>query len=259
MNTLQVFAGQSEMITFGLTVADLPPALQVADPHIQILVGDHFETMVPGVNTGGPNTPNAVGPMISETHDWVAAHPGDTLYVVLSAKGSTGLTAGVAPNWSPEQPANPDGSPNGMFNKTTALVNTAKALTGLQVHDVFWSEGETPATDATAAATFQHETQDVFAHMRSDWGADQIVFSQISGRTGFAYGDEVRAAQQAIAQADPHSLLINTDALTLQADNLHITDASAVGLGDAYFVGGEVLHLMNAVGVSLFGGLVAEL
>jgi hypothetical protein len=257
MSALVVLAGQSEMITFGLTPASLPAYALTPDPHVQILVGSAFQTMVPGVNTGGPNTPNAWGPVVSYAHDWTAAHPGETLYLVLSAKGSTGLTAGAAPNWSPEQPAAPDGSPNGMFNKTTVLVDEAKALTGLPVSAVLWSEGETPATDATQAATFGAQTADLFAHMRSEWGADRIVFSEISDQPGFAYGDPVRAAQLAIAAADPHALLIDTDALPLQADNLHFAAAGALALGDAFYVGDELGELLTAVGARFMGEIVA--
>lgn len=257
MSALQVFAGQSNMIVFGLTPSQLPPYALTPDPHVQILVGSHFETMVPGVNTGGPNTPQAWGPIVSETHDWVAAHPGETLYVVLSAKGSTSLAAGSAPNWSPEQPPSADGSPNGMFNKTTALVNEAKALTGLPVSDVFWMQGEQDATDAANAAAYHDRLGDLFAHMRADWGAGEIVFGEISGRTGFAFGDQVRAAQAAVAAADPQTVLIDTDALALQADNLHFAPTGALELGDAFYAGDVLGQLLTQVGARLVGEIMA--
>lgn len=251
MSALVVFAGQSEMVTFGLGPADLPAGAYTPDPHVQILTATGFQTMQPGVNTGGVNTPESWGPEVSFAHDWTAAHPGETLYIVKSVKGSTGLAPGSAPNWSPEQPQPPEGV-SGMFIKTTLLVNQAKALTGLPVSEVLWDQGQTDATDPATAQAYAARLTDVFAHMRSEWGADTIVFDEISNRTGFAYGDQVRGAQVAVANADPHALLINTDHLTLQADNLHLTAASALHLGDALYVGGELQHLLTQVGVSLF-------
>lgn len=257
MSVLQIFAGQSNMIVFGLTPALLPAYALTPDPRIQILVGDHFETMVAGVNTGALNTPQAWGPIVSEAHDWTASHPGEIDYVVLSAKGQTSLAMGVAPNWSPEQPPSADGSPNGMFNKTTVLVNEAKALTGLPVSTVFWMQGEQDATDPANAAAYQGRQADVFAHMRAEWGASQIVFGEISDRSGFAYGDEVRAAQQAVAATDPHTVLVNIDDLPLQDDSLHLTAGSALDLGYAFFAGDALGQLLAQVGARFMGEIVA--
>lgn len=258
MTALVLFAGQSEMITFGLTPADLPAYALTPDPHVQILVDGAFQTMVPGVNTGGLNTPNAWGPIVSETHNWTLAHPGETLDVILSARGSTSLTPGSLPNWSPEQPQPPAGI-SGMFFKTTVLVNQAKALTGLPLSTVFWAHGETPATDPAQAASYGRDLTDLFAHMRSEWGADRIVFSEISSQSALAYADQVRAAQMAVAAADPHVLLINTDALPLQADHLHLAASSALALGDAFYVGDALEHLLAQVGARLSGELMAGL
>ncbi|HEX5263258.1 MAG TPA: sialate O-acetylesterase, partial [Phenylobacterium sp.] len=224
MSELVVLAGQSNADVFGVTAADLPAGYYTPSPLVQVWVaGVGFQELVPGVNSGGVNTPSAVGPEVAIAHDWLANDPGQTLYIVKSVRGSTGLEPGAAPNWSPEQPAQPDGAPNGMFNKTTALVDQAKAVTGLPVATVYWMEGETPATDAAQASAFQADTQDVFAHMRADWGAGDIVFGEVSAASGFAFGDEVRAAQTAIAAADPRTLLVDIDALPLQADDLHLT------------------------------------
>lgn len=260
MSALIVLAGQSNALVFNLTPADLPAYALTPDPHVQILVGGAFQTMVPGVNTGGPNTPSSWGPEVAFAHAWTAAHPGETLYLVKSAKGSTGLVAGAAPNWSPEQPPAADGSPNGMFNKTTALVDQAKALTGLPVSDVLWMQGEQDATDPLAAAAYRANLADLFAHMRSDWGADRIDFGQISDHAGLAYDDAIRAAQLAVAQGDPRTLLIDTEALADQADHLHLSAAGALALGEAFYLadalGGLLDHAHARFSGELFAGLM---
>lgn len=252
MSELVVLAGQSNAGVFHLTPGDLPTGAFSPDPHVQIWTASGFQTMEPGVNTGLPNYPDSWGPEVSFATDWLRDHPGETLYLVKSVKGSTGLEPGVAPNWSPEQPPLPDGTPNGMFNKTTVVVDAAKAATGLPVSEVLWMQGEQDATDARAAADYEHNLADLFAHMRSEWGASDIVFGEISARTGFAYADEVRGAQVDVAEADVHALLVNIDQLPLQADNLHLSAQSALGLGDAFYIGAELQHLLTLIGAGLF-------
>ncbi len=86
--SLVVLAGQSNAVIPGVAVDQLPAHLQAADPMVRIWTGDRFEVLQPGVNTGGPNTPAAVGPEVEFAARWRADHPNDVLYLVKAARGS---------------------------------------------------------------------------------------------------------------------------------------------------------------------------
>lgn len=230
MAALIAVTGQSLALGFGVTGAELPADYQPS-PLVQILTPRGLEMMVPGVNTGTPNNPQAFGIEVGIAMDWVRDHPVEPLYIVKEAFGSTGIAADPnARDWSPS-------SVGDLFDLTTAAVERAKALTGLPLATIYWVQGHEDARTAAAAGAYAPNLADEFSHMRADWGdrGTPIVFSELPSNTGLPFADQVRAAQEAVAIADARDYLVSGDGLALQADAIHPTGAGEIALGERLY------------------------
>lgn len=247
MSALVILAGQSNALGFRVHASDMPAAATACDPHVQIWnpAAQAFETMAPGVNTGTPNNPTAVGPEAEFAARWVEDHPGETLYIVKAAKGSTGLA---------EDPDQLDWSPHStgeLFDATTAQVEAAKAASGVsKVSAILWIQGEQDAASAAKAAGYAFNLIDAFAEMRAKWGdaSTPIVLGRLSDAPHLAHADGVQLGQDIAASFLPGVAKVPTDGLGMQADQLHYDAAGQVGLGD------ELYDALQALGRTLTGG-----
>lgn len=226
--------GQSKALGFGVTPAELP-ATWAPGADVQIWTGTAFETMRPGVNTGTPANPLAWGPEVEFAARWRQDHPGETLYIVKSVKGSTGLAPD--PNeldWSPHT--------GELFTTATVKLWAAKAALSAQgistdLDAILWVQGEQDAISATKAAAYGANLADAFGQMRIQWGdADTpIVYARLGDGLPLPYVAEVQSAQDAVDLADVHAVAINTNHLPMQVDLLHFDGAGQLGLGDALY------------------------
>jgi hypothetical protein len=236
--SLFIFAGQSNAIIPGVTVHALPDALRRPDPMVQIWATDHFETLVAGVNTGGPNTPTAVGPEVEFAARWRHDHPDQVLYLIKSAKGSTGLAADPHElDWSPT-------SPGELFDATTAKIRAGQAALATAGEDprvtaILWLQGEQDATSAVKAGAYLNNELQLAQAMRTAWAsaATPIIFTRLPSGQGLAFEHQVQDAQEAVSASISHMVLLNTDGLSLQPDSLHFDAAGAIGLGDELYAG----------------------
>lgn len=228
---LVVVAGQSNALGFHVAPAEAPADARAPDPTVRIWTGRRFETMRPGVNTGTPANPTAWGPEVGFARAWRRDHPGEPLFIVKSVKGSTALAADPhAADWSPSSRAE-------LFDRTAALAASARARTGLPVSAVVWMQGEEDATDARRAAAYGDNLAGLFRAMRTRWGdgRTRIVVGRIGAAANLPYAGQVRAAQATAAAADPNAALVDTDALPVQPDRLHLNGAGQAALGAAFY------------------------
>lgn len=98
----------------------------------------------------------------------------------------------------------------------------------------FWMQGEADAqgNDTTMADAYQANLTRFIATVRAGAADPSLpfVFGRIT--TFWPYNVQVRAAQQAVAAADPLTALVNTDDLPLQAgDSAHFTNDGEYTLG----------------------------
>lgn len=250
--SLVLIAAQSNGIIPGVTANALPERLQAPDPMVHIWMGDHFEILTPGVNTGGPNTPTAVGPEVEFAARWRADHPGEELYLVKSAKGSTGLAMDPGElDWSPW-------SHGEMFDATTVKLRQAQAALAAEgkpsdLSAVVVIIGEQDAVSALKAEAHFPNLTDFFVQIRATWGdpSTPIVLARLDVAQNLPFLDQVRNAEHLAAGTTAHVALADTDSLTLQPDRLHYDAAGAVGLGD------EIYDALIALSHSRHGGPIA--
>lgn len=177
--------------------------------------------MQAGVNTGTPANPNAWGPEVAYAAAWLndPANAGQTLYVVKSVKGSTGLAADpAAQDWSPA-------SVGELFDAATAAVTAAKAtLSGPFFTRALWFQGEEDATSATKSAAYGTNLAGLETAAATAWGVDDFQYGRIS--TQLAYNDVVQGHQ-------PDGFA--TDDSPKQVDNLHFTGAAQIDHGAEFY------------------------
>lgn len=231
-----IFAGQSNAGGFGLTAADLPaPLAGWTDSHVQIWTPTGWQVMQAGVNTGTPTNPGMWGPEVKEAYDFRQAHPTEDVWIVKDTKGSTPLAQASGLDWSPS-------SSGELFDETAAQVAAARAsLGGVHVDAIFWTHGETDATDSAQAAAYQVNEQVFLSAARAAWAepSTTIIFARIADDAGQTYAATVRAAQAFVDGNDANAHMVNTDAFGMQPDNLHFSGAGQASLGDAYYAAFE--------------------
>lgn len=241
---LVVIAGQSNALGYGMNLSTLPSNLVAPNPKAYIFGGTYWGGLQPGVNTGTANNPQAWGPEAEFAYRFGLAHPTDTLLLVKSAHGSTGLAEDPnALDWSPD-------SVGEMFDLTDAVIDAARAAymaaTGKVapgVSAVFWMQGETDATNPTSAAAYGAHLIDFLAAARSEWMGDAngyIGLGRITDTAG-AYSLDVRQAEWSVDQADANLESFKTIGYAMQSDGVHYAAGGQIALGDGFYEGWAVV------------------
>ena len=189
--------------------------------------GGYWEEMVAGVNTGTEICPEAWGPEVAFAESFHLANPGEPLFIVKSAKGSTGLAESPdALDWSPN-------SQGEMFDLTAERVAQARAsLGGAEVDGVFLFQGEQDASDAASAAAYGENLVAWLAAIRAEWMGDpdgKIAFGRINDST--THFEQVRWAQYLADLADPNAVSFDTYAYDMQSDRMHYAAGGYVAIG----------------------------
>lgn len=235
--SLVMLAGQSNALGFGNTgPAPYTPTYQVqmwVDSNADG-IGDTFNFMNPGVNTGTPANPTAWGSEVEIANDWLQLHAGDNqiLYFGKSVKGETPLAQSAGVDWSPA-------SAGEMFDRAERVAHDMKANLGVDHLDaVFWMQGETDATNAAWAADYSDNLTAFLAAARARWIGDAtgyVGFGRISDSAALPYNEAVRVAQWQVDQVDAHAESFKTIGFGMQADGIHYNAAGQVALGDGFF------------------------
>jgi len=223
---LVLFIGQSNMDGYGNT----GPAPYTPNERVQIWVGRRFETMRPGVNTGGGSGQPAWGPEVEFATRWLADHPEGVLRLGKISAGQTGLAQDPAdPDWSPD-------SAREMFHFARITVRHMQAETGAQRLDVLMMQGETDAADATKASAYEQNLRDFVARARSEFlpGAEPTRFVLGQVRDAAPYAALVRSAQAAVDRDDADVLSVDTRDFTTH-DGVHFDAPAQRRLGAAFY------------------------
>lgn len=232
-DTLVMLAGQSNALGFG----NNGPAPYVNTARVQIWVdtngdkiGDAFNYMNPGVNTGIKSNPLAWGPEVEFAKAWLEANPEGTLFIGKVTEGSTGLAQRAgADDWSPAS----DGE---LFDKAKRVALDMQSNLGRDHLDgVLYMQGETDGYDQADAGAYHDNFADFLSAVRSEWRGTEVVAGRIAGAP--PYAADVRYAQWLLDQEDDHLTTFRTLDFGMQADGLHYDAAGQVSLGRAFFDG----------------------
>lgn len=147
------------------------------------------------------------------------------------AGGGTGTTSG-------------DGSEYVRFQQTVTAGLAALASTypnaAIELVGMVWLQGESDS--GTQAVNYQTNLTNFIADVRLTYGADLrfVVIRLSDGQTAVGSLATIRAAQTAVAEADPLTGLVNSDGFGMKSDNLHFN-----GLGQQQNGVASAIQLLN--------------
>lgn len=215
--------------------AGLPVDLQTAQTDVDLYEGGSIVDLQPLGGQFGPEI--TLGRHLADN-----LTNGTTERVAIIKYGSSGTSLAV--DWVPGGDATTtgDGSHYVSFQNrvTSGMAALAAAYPGavVEIEGMLWVQGE---RDAKAGLSYEDlyeaNLTNFIADVRATYGSDlPFVISRLSdGQTNISPEPlaTVRAAQTAVASADPFAPLIDTDGFGLNGDNLHFSAAGQQDLGNA--------------------------
>ena len=233
-----ILAGQSNALGYLNTgPAPYTPTTRVQIWALQPNGSYQWNYMLPGSNTGTPANPTVWGPEVAFANKWLAQHPFGNLWIVKSAKGSTGLAedAGLGiQDWSPD-------SVGELFDTTTSMVTAAKNnLVGSQYafseyDGLLWMQGEQDATSQVTANAYHANLVEFIAEARASWFVERVVIGRITESPNLAYDEAVRIAQWQVFMEDPEAPSFKTTGFGMQEDLIHYDAAGHIRLGSSFY------------------------
>ena len=224
---LVLFIGQSNMDGYG----NSGPAPYEPTPRVQIWTGRAFETMRPGVNTGGGSGQPAWGPEVEFANRWLASHPDGVLRLGKVSAGGSGLARDEsAPDWSPD-------SVREMHHFARVTARRMQAATGASRLDVIMMQGETDAAHPAKAQAYETHLRAFIASARADFLVEpspgmRFFLGCFDDRA--PYAPLVWAAQTSVEQADPLTKCVDARGLST-LDGMHFDAQAHARLGGAFF------------------------
>jgi len=195
---------------------------------------------------GNGREPNYSGPGLPFGHQIKDAFPTDDIALIKYGMGGASLlrgyrNSGGQGDWDHlgQQPGdNPyEGVRYEIFKQNAAFPALQKISDRGDTHELvglIWLQGEADAGNATAAATYQANMQNLVDAMRAELDAPALQFYlvRLNSRLSAAYLSQVRTAMENVAAGDDNIFLINTDDLQMNADGtgLHYGGADMITL-----------------------------
>lgn len=228
-----IIAGDSNQL--GFQNADVSPYAPTA--RVQIWadtnadgIGDTWNYLRPGTNTGTISNPTVWGPEVQIANRWIADNPTGYLWIVKDSETVKGGTT-LALDWSPQTGA--------YFASTTHAASAAMHnLDGGQFafnhyEGAFVGLGENDATHPEMAAAYLDNLTAFNLAARAQWHVDGLVEYRITEGTGTAADNlAVRQAQWQADVADDHLVTFKTIGFAMRADGIHYADHIALGNAD---------------------------
>ncbi|MEL6816251.1 MAG: sialate O-acetylesterase [Cyanobacteria bacterium J06598_3] len=249
--SVYLMAGQSNLVGEAL-VENLDLHYRVSFPAAQIwgispsregTHGERFVDLAPGFSSYYLH----LGPELSFGRQLVVSTR-ETVYLIKDGLGATTLET----DWDPN-------GINNSYDRFTETVDVALATLTAQgiayeIKGMVWMQGESDVWVPGFAEQYEENLAVLVSDVRSRYGETlPIAIGLIRGDLPTDDSEplrQVRAAQRAIATADPYTTLVNTDALgtgaaVLQSDAVHYNAAGQVLLGKAFaaaLLGDEPAH-----------------
>lgn len=232
-------AGQSNCISAGTTGSDVPAELQgvLSDIYIWRASTGQFEPYEAGVNSfpTGATGQGRWGPEAQFALRWKADRPGIPLYIVKRGVGSSALdaaarSAGVG-IWDETAGELYADFKNDADTAKAALTATGKIPTSFSF---IWMQGETDATNTTAATDYGTNLTSFIAAVRNDIAAAPVPFviGRIANISAWTYRATLRQLQQSVGESLTNCGWINTDDFALAGDGIHYNPTGSVLFGN---------------------------
>ncbi|MGB0372717.1 MAG: sialate O-acetylesterase [Opitutales bacterium] len=241
-----LLGGQSNMLGWNNPDAsELPPEL--ANPQTDVrfyynttdshTLYDHdnrstWINLRPGSGKGFENGNESFGPEIAFGRAIADAAPDKKFALIKYAVGGTRLHES---HWDPVT-----GNLYPLFNDTVTAALAALTADGhtYTISGMLWTQGEADAGDGRTTAQYEFDLNELIADVRFRYGANLPFFvSRLSDTQTSVPAEgrnEIRAAQENVAAADPNAFLIDTDGM--QTDGLHFGTVGNQQLGTAFGV-----------------------
>jgi len=183
--------------------------------------------------------------------DLYKAETGTRVAIIRYANGGTNLNT----QWKGGGDATTagDGSEYVIFQQTVtqglAALAAAYPSATRELQSMVWLQGESDAVSGLSNL-YQANLTAFIADVRSTYGASlPFVIARLSSKQTAlttSYLNEVRAAQDAVAAADPRTALFTTDSYGIKSDNLHFDGSAQQAIGSGF--AGETAYYvwMNA-------------
>lgn len=222
-----LLGGQSNM-DGRATASGLPVALQSAQTDVLFyhdasgggVASNTLTSLAPGSGTD-------FGPEVTFGRTLADARPDLNIALIKYARGGTDL----ADDWDPDTGAN-----YAAFASTVAGGIAALEAAGHTpvISGMLWMQGEADSNSGANAAAYEANLTAFIAAVRDAYGSDlPFVVGEI--RRLNANDDTVADAQQAVADADALTVLIDTGDLTWKgATDVHLDAGGQIALGERY-------------------------
>lgn len=146
-----------------------------------------------------------------------------------------------------------DGSEYVIFQQTVtqglAALAAAYPSATQELQSMVWLQGESDAVSGSSNV-YQANLTAFIADVRATYGASlPFVIARLSSKQTAlttSYLNEVRAAQDAVAAADPRTTVFATDSFGIKSDNLHFDGGAQQAIGSAFAEETAYLTWMNA-------------
>jgi len=194
--------------------------------------------LVMGTNQGTPNVATQFGPEMPMA--WEAEDAGNGLYISKYGIGSTYLALTDGTDWNTgESPSTGHLNP-ALKQYKTMEADMLNAGIGPRLKGLCWMQGEQDATNATYGAAYEANLTAFVAKYREQVGDAnaRVIIARIRDQDPtFDAGAvvDVRAAQEAVGEADANSAWFDTDSFPLAVDAVHYTAAGMKLLGAAFY------------------------
>lgn len=230
-----LLGGQSNMVGFGQTIS-LPPSLRVAQSDAFIYWSGRPEWV--GLQASSDVGTRYFGPEVTLGRALADAHPDRRVYLVKHAVSGTALGDFWYPGEAPDDGLAGEGYR--VWHQTVEDALAALEADGLEprVRGMVWMQGESDASRPDYAAAYAANLTHLIARVREDTGVVDLPFvaAQVDCRGGCdAHRDEVNAAIEAVAEADPAVATFPTeDLLRYPADVWHYQGPGVRSMGQRF-------------------------
>jgi hypothetical protein len=194
-------------------------------------------TLRPGLTETSQFGPDILlGRRLADLH---RSETGTRVAIIKYANGGTNLNT----QWKGggDATTNGDGPEYLTFQQTVtqglAALAAAHPRATPELQSIVWLQGESDSV-AGQSNLYQANLTTFIADVRATYGASlPFVIARLSSKqTALAttYLNEVRAAQDAVAAADPRTAIIATDTFGIKSDNLHFDGSGQQAIGSAF-------------------------
>ena len=217
--------------------SDLPSQFKVPNSRIRIFTKEGWHDLQPGLNDDSNR--DWFGPEISFGPAMLKANPRRTVFLIKHARGSSDLGQMWRP---PDSYGNHAGT---LYREFMDIVRRAvgshASIMTSNIKGMIWMQGETDAwnEDPAMASAYERNLTDLIISIRTELGIPNLAFSigRISTSwtwSGGAHGELVRQAQYRVSQAIPYTMMVDTDDLSLDADEAHYSSEGQIKLGERF-------------------------